>query len=162
MRTILIPTDFTIESLNTVKGALRKREGEDVNIILVYGAYLSDSITDLLFFSKPAYLANLQSEKFTEACEILKNKYDSQIGSLTVDLFSGYNQRAFENFLSGNKVDEMFVPRSYHFKQGKRGFDLLPYFRKSSLPMTEIEWRETAQVPEKEHLAELFLISDPI
>lgn len=160
MRTILIPTDFTIESLHTVKGALKHHEGEPVNLILVYGAYLSDSITDLLFFSKPKYLAALQSEKFTEACEILKNKYDSHIHSLTVDLFSGYNHRAFENFLAGNGVDELFIPRSYQLKKGKDGFALLPYFRKSSLPLTEVEWRETAQVPEKNHLAELFLVSD--
>ena len=76
MKTVLIPTDFSIESLNTVKGALKQCEGENTNLILVYGVYLSDSITDLLFFSKPKYLSTLQSEKFTQACEILKNKYD--------------------------------------------------------------------------------------
>jgi hypothetical protein len=160
MRTILIPTDFSIESLNTVKGALKHHEGENINLILVYGVYLSDSITDLLFFSKPKYLSTLQSEKFTQACEILKNKYDSQIHSLTVDLFTGYNQQAFENFLAGHSVDELFIPRSYRFKAGKRGFNLVPYFRKSSLPLTEIEWRESNLAPEKDRLAELFLVSD--
>jgi hypothetical protein len=162
MKTILIPTDFTIESLNTVKEALKQRAGENINLILVYGAYLSDSITDLLFISKPKQLATLQNKKFTEACEILRNKYDSQINSLRVELFSGHNQRAFEHFLTGNAVDELYVPRSYRSKKGEHGFDLLPFFQKSTLPLTEIEWLETTPIPEKDRVAELFLVSDSL
>lgn len=161
MRTILIPTDFTIESLNTVKAALNQREGEKINLILVYGLQLSDSITDLLFYSRDRYLDMLENEKFTEACEILKNKYDSQLESINVELFTGYTQGAFTNFMEGLGIDELFMPASYQFKKGKRGFDLLPYFRKASLPITEVGWHEARNLPEKDLIAELFLAASP-
>lgn len=162
-KTILIPTDFTIESLNVVKGALRQLEGEEVNLILVYSAYLSDCITDLLFFSKKKYLDDLQSNKFKEACEILQNKYASQIYAFNFDLFTGGTQSTFQNFLLGNKVDTLFIPKTYKLKLGdKWGFDLLPYCRKSALPCMEISWKETCKVAEKERVAELFMMPDPI
>lgn len=159
MKTIAIPTDFTIESLNTVKGALNVLKGEKVNLVLVYSAYLSGSITDLLFLSKPKYLASLQNDKFTEACEILQNKYASQIHSINVDLFPGTSQNFFTHFLVGNAVDEVFVPKRYRLKTGKRGFDSIPYFKKAKLPLTEVDWNETPNAPEKDRLAELFLVS---
>ncbi|GAB3164087.1 hypothetical protein [Telluribacter humicola] len=161
--TILIPTDFTIESLNVVKGALRQLDGEEVNLILVYSAHLSDCITDLLFFSKKKYLEDLQNEKFKEACEILLNKYASQINSFSIDLFTGNYQSTFHNFLLGNKVDAIFIPKSYKLKLGqKQSFDLLPYCRKSPVQCVEIDWNETRNVPEKDKVAELFFMPNPV
>ncbi|WP_247233156.1 hypothetical protein [Telluribacter sp. SYSU D00476] len=162
-KTILIPTDFTIESLNVVKGALRQLEEEEVNLILVYSAHLSDCITDLLFFSKKKYLDDLQNAKFKEACEILQNKYASQINAFNFDLFTGGTQGTFQNFLLGNKIDTIFIPKTYRLKSSdKWGFDLLPYCKKSGRQCVEISWKETRNVPEKDKVAELFMMSDPI
>lgn len=160
MKTIAIPTDFTIESLNTVKGALNVLKDEKINLILVYSAYLSGSITDLLFLSKPKYLASLQDDKFTEACEILRNKYASQIKSIQVELFPGTSNSFFTHFLAGNHIDEVFIPKKYRLKLGKRGFDPIPYFKKTKLPLTEVDWNETSNVPEKNRVAELFLVTN--
>ncbi|HEV7348576.1 hypothetical protein [Telluribacter sp.] len=162
-KTILIPTDFTIESLNTVKGALRQLEGEKVDLVLVYSAHLTDCITDLLFFSKRKYLDEQQNAKFKEACEILKNKYASQLNSFCLDLFTGINQNAFENFLLGKKVETIFIPKSYRMKlTNKWCFDLLPYCRKCSLQYVEIDWNENRNVPDQGSIAELFLVPNPM
>lgn len=160
MKTIAIPTDFTIESLNTVKGALAMLKDEKVNLILVYSAYLSGSITDLLFLSKPKYLASMQNDKFTEACEILTNKYASQIESFQVELFPGTSHSFFTHFLAGNNIDEVFIPKNYRLKPGKRGFDPIPYFKKTKLPLTEVDWHATSDIPEKNLVAELFLVTN--
>ncbi|TDB60022.1 hypothetical protein [Arundinibacter roseus] len=161
MKTILIPTDFTIESLNTVKGAFKRDSQEKVNLILLYAIGMSDSITDLLFFSKEKFIASQQSGKFAEAFQILQNTYDSQINSFRVELFSGYTQNAFANFLEANQVDEVFIPKDYTLKlQHKRSFNPLPFLKKCKLPKTEISWNEGPFVHEKDHVSELFLVSN--
>ncbi len=157
MKTILIPTDFTIESLNTLKEAL-KLQSEKVDIILVYFAGTPDSITELLFFSKGSYLSSFQGERFREACQILLNTYTSRINSFQIELFSGFWQRVFTSFLEINHVDEIFIPENYSMKlDNPRSFDPLPYFKKCSLPMTTISWDSNVSVPEKDRVAELFL-----
>ena len=164
MKTILIPTDFTIESLNTVKGAFKKiNDGEQVNLILVYSAYLSDSITDRLFFSKEKYLMASQGEKFREACHVLLNTYASRVHSLRTELFCGYTKSAFANFLEANQVDEVMIPGTYTLKMSSpRSFDPISYFKKCPLPITTIHWQETYRLPEKDRVAELFLMTNHV
>lgn len=48
-KNILIPIDFTIESLNTLKFALEENKNEQLTVVLMYATHLSDSITELLF-----------------------------------------------------------------------------------------------------------------
>jgi len=164
MKTILIPTDFTIESLNTVKGAFKKQDdGEPVNLILVYSAFLSDSITDRLFFSKEKYLLALQSEKFREACQVLLNTYASRVNSFRIELFSGFTKQAFANFLEANDVNEVVIPGTYTLKMTTlRSFDPISYFKKCSLPITIIHWQEPSYLPEKDRVAELFLMTNHV
>jgi hypothetical protein len=162
-KTILIPTDFTIESLNTVKGALDQAGDGKVNIILACAADPGDSITDLLFFCKSKYINSLQNDKFREACEILKNKYASQVNSFCIELFTGYRQAAFENFLQGLKVDQVFVPANYKFKLSNgRCYDLLPFCRKCTVPFSEISWGETPSLFETGNMSELYLMPNHI
>ncbi|GHB70767.1 hypothetical protein [Persicitalea jodogahamensis] len=157
MKTILIPTDFTIESLNTLKEAI-KLQSEKVNVVLVYFAGTPDSITEMLFFSKENYLSSFQSERFQEACQILLNTYASKVNSFRIELFSGFWQRVFTSFLEINEVDEVFIPKNYSMKlKNPRSFDPLPYFRKCALPKRSIPWDSNVNVPEKDRVAELFL-----
>jgi len=61
-KTILIPIDFRVASLNTLKYALERSSGSPHRVILIYAEYLEDSITELLFYrpeSKPRSLRML-------------------------------------------------------------------------------------------------------
>jgi hypothetical protein len=164
MKTILIPTDFTIESLNTVKGVFKKNDnGEQVNLILLHAVFLSDSITDRLFYSKEKHLLTLQSEKFREACQVLLNTYASRVNSFRIELFSGFTKQAFANFLEANEVNELVIPGTYTLKLASpRSFDPIPYFKKCSLPITVIHWQESYCLPEKDRVAELFLMTNHV
>jgi hypothetical protein len=157
-KTILIPIDFTIESLTIVKSALEQIEGnQKTDIILLHGAYLTDFITDLLFFSKAKFIESKSTKEFNEAIEVLKNKYASQINSLRKDVFTGNNQSAFNNYIEANHVDEIYIPKNYKFNSvNKRSFDLIPYIKKSKTPITEIESSFKKEIPEKGKLAEIF------
>jgi hypothetical protein len=157
-KTILIPTDFTVESLQLVKSFLsRSNSNESYDILLVHGVDLGDSITDLLFFSKNKHIELLSNKAFEDACDIIINKYDSQINSLRKDIFTGYTQSAFNNYVEANNVGEAFVPGNYKLNlRHKKSFDILPYIRKSNLKTEAIEWLLKETMPEKGKVAEVF------
>jgi hypothetical protein len=160
-KTILFPTNFRIESLNIVKSALSKSNGDaKLNIILLHGRHLSTSITERLFFSKSDLLDSLTNPEFEDAFNIIKNKYYSQINSIRKDIFSGFNQAAFNNYREGNKIDEAYIPASRSLElNSKKSFDLIRYILKSDLIVHEIEFSKKVAIPERGKLAEVFFNS---
>ena len=59
---VLIPTDFQMDSLNTIKKVIHDMNDEDtVAVTLLHGYYLNDSITDLLFNSRKDILKEIAS-----------------------------------------------------------------------------------------------------
>ena len=142
-KTILIPTDFTVESLNLLKIALQNNSASDekLRIILVYGQWTSSSITELLFYSKGKILEKLENAEFKCSCKMLLGKYEEIIEHMSIDIFSGTNQNAFENYLEGNQVTEAYISTNYKFKlQNNSSFNLIPFFTKSKLNLVEINW----------------------
>ncbi len=155
--TILIPTDFTIESLNLFKKAAQSVESESVNIVFLHCVHLSDSITELLFFSKKELIKSLVNPDFQDACKIICNKYASRINSTRIEIFNGTTQSAFNNFIEGNMIDEIITPENYSLQLvNKRSFDPMPFIQHASVPVKTVAWPNTAGVPEKNQLAELF------
>lgn len=156
-KTVLIPTDFTIESLKMVKSLLSQSNGNyKYDVVLLHGVYLADSITDFIFFSKTRLLKSLTNHLFEEACVVLKNKFMSQLYMLRKDVFTGGTQAAFDNYLLANNIAEIYIPAHYPLVQAdEKSFDLLPFIRKSEVPVHEIEW-EVKEIPEQEKLAEIF------
>lgn len=157
-KTILIPTDFTIESLNVLKTFLNNADKEcKYDIILLHGAFLNDSITDLLYFSKRKQIKNFSNSQFDEAFLVIKNKHESMINSIRKEVFFGLNQNAFNNFVEGNKIEEAYIPahRMMHLRN-KKSFDLIPYVLKSGIKVHEISTYVEAPIPEKGKVAEVF------
>lgn len=158
-RTVLIPTDFTIESLNLLKYALQVPDENKVNVVLVLGLRLSDSIMDLLFLSRKEEVENLMSDDFKTACKIMRNKYAGRLNSFRIEIFSGFTQSSFRNFLEGNQITEIFIPRDYVLKSpAKKSFALMPFIQANKYLVTEVSWEPVLNVPEKNQVAEVFLI----
>lgn len=155
---ILIPTDFSIGSLNLVKQAMTQNTSSEITIVFACGVLLSDSITELLFFSPSEVLKNRVSSDFTEACNIIKNKYQSRILDIKTEIFTGTSQAAFNNFLEAHQIDETYVSQQYKMKPfHKRNFDCTPYLLRSPIKINKVGWEERPNLPEKDLLAELFL-----
>lgn len=163
-KTVLIPTDFSIASLNIVKNYLNGQPADvKLNIILLHGLHQTDSITGLLFYSKSRMLDELTSKEFNEGCHVLKNKYASQIRSIRKDVFSGFTQAAFNNYAEANKIDEVCIPILYNPKfKSKSSFDLLPYIKASKLRIETIGSVADVPMPEKGKVAELFFNRVPV
>ena len=155
-KTILVPIDFNIESLNTLKIALNELHDIRANIILMYSEYTSDSIADLLFYSPDKRLKTLLKPEFMEALTILKNRYEKVIDTISVEFFHGYGVNAFINFVEGKKIDAIYIPNNYTLKTDSNSFDPIPIIKKSKLPYREAEWTPSSRTSQEEQLSHLF------
>ena len=158
-KTILIPTDFTMESLNLFKHVMQTTI-VNVHVIFLHCIAPSDSILDLLFTSNDDIAESLVTRDFKEACSIIKNRYGSHSSTEVVTIFKGRTQSAFMNLLDANQVDEIVIPKDYHFvKAHPRSVDPMSFLKDVTRSVVEVSWHGSKSVPEKNQLAELFNIA---
>lgn len=160
IRTILIATDYSLESLNILKKVMREKEASEdrdqYNILLVSGYDTGDSIRDLLFNTKSTIFNKLRPQEFCEAYGIIKNKYPHLIHKIVCDIFTGSFQRTFNNYVKAENIEEAYYSPAIRSK-GEGKFDLIPYIRKCrDLKSYEISVEIRKQLPEKGRLAEIF------
>ena len=153
---ILIPIDFRVESLNTLKYCLEERKQEKSSILLMYSAYSSDSITELLFYKPAKIIEALVSSNFNDAINIITNTYESSLHSFGIELFHGLNRNAFLNFYEANEIDLVYLPKDYCLKPYKNGFDPIPLIKKSKVQYKEVAWTRDHDVTNKDELNQLF------
>lgn len=139
-KTILVPIDFRIESLNTLRFALEDNRHEKLNIILMYSEYQDNSITQMLFYSSEQRISKLSTQEFKDTLGIIRNMYETSINSLRIELFHGLNSNAFKNFHIANKIDLIVLPKNLSLQPHKNGFDPIPLIKSSKLEYTEIGW----------------------
>lgn len=139
-RTILVPIDFSVECLNTLKLALQKEKGNRVNVILLYAEILNSSSSDLLFYRPSKQIKKLTNKEFDEAVTIIKNHYESLIHIIRIELFHGQTIATFKSFAEANKVDMIYLPKHYELTPLKNGFNPISFIKKSKMPFQEIEW----------------------
>src|SRR5687768_12341216 len=102
MKTILIPTDFTISSLNAIKSAVSIFDKDTLCIKLLHVIKEPEGIGEMLFHSRRTN-GKFITDDFKTACDVIKNKYSSQINSIVPVFFQGTSSLAFKNFIAGNK-----------------------------------------------------------
>ena len=155
--TILVPVDFRVASLNTLRLAMESVPETHMSVLLCYCECMTDSITELLFYSPNRRVNELMTEDFKEALAILRNRFEKKLGDVTIDLFHGRNQNAFNAFLSGRQVGQLYIPKSYklHCKNG--AFDPIPYITKSRVPFHEVDWMNAQSTVETAQLESVFI-----
>ncbi len=132
-KTILFPTDFNLLSLKPVQTAIADHPEEKLDIVLVHGIHLSDSITDLLFFSKGTIIQELSNAEFEHACTLLRNMFSKNINSLRIELFTGFTQSAFNAFLAGLQVKQIYLPATALRLSNKMSMDLSRFITKCDI-----------------------------
>jgi hypothetical protein len=157
-QTILVPTDLRVASLNTLKLALEFLDGGPVRAVLMYAEYLDDSITDLLFYSRKTKISNSVSSEYREALEILRNRFEAKLlGNIVIERFHGYNSNALNNFIDANKIDMVFIPKSYQLKTTSKSTNPIPLLNKLKLSVYQMEWHaDNSNITEREQLTALF------
>lgn len=154
-KTILIPTDFTVESLHTLRLALAQNEQVQLRVVLMHAYRLNDSITDLLFYSPGKIINRAITPEFEEGISVLKNRFFNTLRFLSIQLFHGNSANAFAKYADAYGIDEIYLPQSYHLKKGKRGFDAIPLIDKNKFTIHMVNW-ESRKSPGSTGIAELF------
>lgn len=160
-KTILIATDYSLESLNILKKVLKEKDASEdqnqYNILLVSGYDMGDSIRDLLFNTKSTIFSKIKPQEFNDAYGIIKNKYPHLINKVICDIFTGSFQRTFNNYVKAENIEEAYYSPSIK-STGKGKFDLIPYIKKcKELESHEISVEVRKSLPEKGRLAEIFV-----
>ncbi|AYQ33651.1 universal stress protein [Runella sp. SP2] len=153
-RTILVPIDFKVESLNALRLALNTINAGKVNVVLMYAKIPTDSISDFLFYSPDEMVDTLKTTEFEEAIAIIKNRYESLLGSISIELFHGYSANALSNFLEARNIEKIYFSKNYKLKPGKKGFDPTPLLKKSRVSYQEVGGESV--VAERKTLSTLF------
>lgn len=160
-KTILIATDYSLESLNILKKVLKEKDAqEDQNqykILLVSGYDQGDSIRDLLFNTKSTIFSKIRPDEFCDAYGIIRNKYPHLVDKIVCDIFTGSFQRTFNQYVKAENIEEAYYSPSIKSK-GKGKFDLIPYIKKcKELQSQEIKVEVPERLPERGRLAEIFV-----
>ncbi len=160
-KTILIATDFSLESLDILKKVLKKKNDQHdenkYNILFVAGYDMGDSIRDLLFTTKSTVLNKIRSKEFCDAYSIINNKYPNLINKITCDIFTGSFQRTFNNYMEAANVDEAYYSTSKSRSLSKNQFEITNYLKKNKIiEAQEVVTSTTEFMPEKGRLAEVF------
>lgn len=115
MKTVLVPTDFNLESTKIVDALIQNQGAEKLNIIFVHAFKLSDSITDMLMLSRRSRDYENISDEFYEALNRLKKQYSNNIDNISIEYFYGSTVAAFKNFIEAFGVDAVAYLKNYKF-----------------------------------------------
>ncbi|MDC6354589.1 MULTISPECIES: universal stress protein [Robiginitalea] len=145
MRNVLIPTDFTPESLQLMEYALLNYPGEPIHVVLVHGFRSPDSKWGLIQFSTRSEVRKLRSEDFENALNRICRTHGKSIGSVQTLLFTGRNTHAFKNAIEPLEITDAVVPENGTLNcRNRRSFDPTRYIRKCVDRVAEVPY-ETDQ-----------------
>ncbi|KQM64612.1 hypothetical protein ASE74_11365 [Pedobacter sp. Leaf216] len=115
MKTVLIPTDFRLESIKIIDALVQHQKNETLNIIFVHAFKLSDSITDMLMLSRRSRDYENVSDEFYQQLSQVKAKYSPQINAICIEYFYGSTVAAFKNFIEAFDVECIAYLKEYNF-----------------------------------------------
>jgi hypothetical protein len=131
MKTILIPSDFSVQSLDFVEHLLRKFQPERVNLLLFHLFELPDSITELLLLGREQKDFPGIRYEFLYRCRQLELAHRKQLEAIRTKCFYGNTLAIFRNFLEGHQVDLIAHPANTPFRKlGKASLDPGPFIDK--------------------------------
>ncbi len=139
--TILIPTDFKVSSLEPLKALLQFQAEDSINVLLVHGIYLSNSISDLLFFDQSDLKIEMAGKEYLQKLGEMEKELGAKVASVHIVFFSGFTQSSFEQFTETNKIDRIVIPYELNFDWShKKSMDVIPFLHKSKIKKQLIAW----------------------
>ncbi|MGB5819661.1 MAG: hypothetical protein WBG90_09265 [Saonia sp.] len=132
MKRVLVPTDFTIASLQLIEYAILNFPKTKLDIILVSGFRMPDTRWGITHFSARREINKLTTESYAKAKRRLFREHSDVIEKVRIELFTGCNSFAFENFLRQLQVNDAIVPKGKFLQfKNSRCFDPTRLIKKS-------------------------------
>ena len=139
MQHLLIPTDFSIKSLNVIHAFATKFAGEKVRISLFHLLQPENDITQL-FRSRRSRHMDMVSQEFYEACQILQNRYGSVINRINIEFGFGTTAAYIANLMEGLKVDAVILSTATACTYNNRqSIDPVPLFKKAKIKIEMVQ-----------------------
>lgn len=158
MKTVLIPTDFQLESLKVIDALIMANPGQQFKIVLFHVFKVSDSITDLLMLSRRSRDYEQISDDFYFELENYKKRYEGQLTNIEISYFYGTTVAAFRNFTDNINLDLIAFSSAYEF-QAINKYSLNPtnLIERAKLVVVDLN---TTYVTEPENLFESKIPAD--
>lgn len=137
MQNILIPTNFSVQSLDCVSSLCEQYKGSSLRLVFVHMFKISDSIADLLMLSRRNKEYSYIGADFYDTCEALKARYPQLV--IQIEFFYGSSMNNFNDFLETAEIDAILEPSSCIMtKLNPSSTDPLLFINKSRLPLISI------------------------
>lgn len=131
---VVIPSDLKMKSLDSLKSILQFQTEDRIHVILLHGVYLSNSISDLLFFDRTELKLHLAEKKFLLELLKLEQEMKPRLVDIQIEFFSGFTQSSFNAFMSTLGVDKIIIPQHFEFDwSNKKSMNILPFLLNSKL-----------------------------
>ena len=114
---ILIPTDFSLASLNTIMGLVKKHPEERFNITLVHFFKLSDSEAELLMLARRNREYTHISQEFEDQLNDIRKNFPHQVARVHAEFFYGNTVAIFKNYLEARDIKTIVCLDCYNYKQ---------------------------------------------
>lgn len=140
MKTLLIPTDFTAQSLQCIPSLAQQYYPKKLNIILVHMLKITDSISELLMLSRRSAEYRHIPDNFYVRCRELEKDYSHLINHINIDFFYGSTIAVFNNYLDAHNVDAIVIPHDNYQMLFKNSIDpevLIAKSGKRTITITE-------------------------
>ena len=143
MKTIVIPSDFSNESIQVAETILRN-DKTDIRFVFTHLFHVADDIQDLLFSNYRKKEYEFVSEEFNKQVQILKSVYPHLV-SVKTEFFYGSKLAGFKNFLDYNDAEIIAYSESYGVpKLSKSSIDAMPVIKKCGMYLINTDaMRET-------------------
>ena len=114
---ILIPTDFSLASLNAIIGLVKKHPEERFNISLVHFFKLSDSESELLMLARRSREYTHISQEFEDQLNDIRTNFPQQIARVHTEFFYGNTVAIFKNYLEARNIETIVCLDCHNYNQ---------------------------------------------
>lgn len=123
MKTLLIPTDFTYQSLQSIPTIAQQYYPQKLDIVLVHMLKITDSISELLMLSRRSVEYRQIPDNFYVRCRELEKDYSHLINKISIDFFYGSTLAVFNNYLDAKEIDGIVTPHDNYQLLFKNSID---------------------------------------
>ena len=130
----MIPTDFSVQSLQVVHAAIASAGNEKLKVTLLHmlrPADMGNTIFASFRNKQRAEQQSMLSEDFKETCEMLKNSYSSKLHAIQVKFVTGDTAAYLRHYLEGADVDCIVYAEDVKLAQpSKHSIDMLAVIKR--------------------------------
>lgn len=116
MKTLLIPTDFQLETTHGVPQLVHRFHPQKLNILLVHMVGVTDAMGELLMLSRRSAENRFISDEFYRSCHNLRKSYTDSVHDIRIEFFYGNTMAAFKNYLNANNVDTIVTLKDLDYE----------------------------------------------